>query len=262
MKYTAIIIDDEAMGAERLQLLLEKYCPEISILAVCLKPEQGIEMIRQKKPGIVFLDIEMPRISGFNLLEQVKDENFACIFTTAYDQYAINAIKHNALDYLLKPIDIPDLKSAVNKAKSKIDNGSNDLSQMVTKLIGSLDLKNETPKFSIPVGGELLFIKVDEVLYFEADSSYTHIYLDNTKKEKITTSKNLKTIEEGISNIPNIEQFFRIHNSYIINLKNVIKFNKGLYKKVVMKDGKELEVSRTKINELADKLEIFFPKLF
>jgi two-component system LytT family response regulator len=262
MKYTAIIIDDEAMGAERLQLLLERYCPEITILSVCLKPQLGIDMIKQKKPSIVFLDIEMPNMSGFNVLEQLTSENFECIFTTAYDQYAITAIKHNALDYLLKPIDITELQAAVSKAKTKIDNGNTNLSQMVTKLIGSMELKNESPKFSIPVGGELLFVKADEVLYFEADSSYTHIYLDNTKTAKITTSKNLKTIEEGIINIPNMDFFFRIHNSYIINIKNVIKFNKGLYKKVIMKDGKELEVSRSKISELSDKLEIFFPKLF
>ena len=263
MNYTAVIIDDEAMGAERLQLLLERYCPEVLILSVCLKPELGIEIIKQKKPTIVFLDIEMPNMSGFNVLERLTGENFECIFTTAYDQYAINAIKHNALDYLLKPIDINDLKSAVSKAKNKIDSGNTNLSQMVTKLMGSIGQKEESLKFSIPVGGELLFVKADEVLYFEADSSYTHIYLDdNNKTTKITTSKNLKTIEEGIINMPNMSHFFRIHNSYIINIKNVLKFNKGLYKKIIMKDGTELEVSRTKAVELTDKLEVFFPKLF
>ena len=257
MSYTAIIIDDEEMGAELLQLLLEKNCPEIDIISVCSKPELGIEMIKRLKPKIVFLDVEMPKISGFNLLEQVKNENFECIFTTAYDHYAIHAIKHNALDYLLKPIDVTELKSAVLKAKNKIDNGNTNLLQMVTKLVENMPLTGQNTKFSIPVGGEVFYVESEEVLYFEADSNYTNIYLDN-KDGKITSSKNLKKIEEGL----NIDFFFRIHNSYIINLKNVIKFKKGLTKKVIMKDGKDLEVSRAKLSELSEKLETLFPNLF
>jgi len=257
MSYTAIIIDDEEMGAELLQLLLEKNCPEIDIISVCSKPELGIEMIKRLKPKIVFLDVEMPKISGFNLLEQVKNENFECIFTTAYDHYAIHAIKHNALDYLLKPIDVTELKSAVLKAKNKIDNGNTNLLQMVTKLVENMPLTGQNTKFSIPVGGEVFYVESEEVLYFEADSNYTNIYLDN-KDGKITSSKNLKKIEEGL----NIDFFFRIHNSYIINLKNVTKFKKGLTKKVIMKDGKDLEVSRAKLNELSEKLETLFPNLF
>src|ERR1700744_2279000 len=217
MSYTAIIIDDEEMGAELLQILLEKNCPEIDIVSICSKPELGIEMIKRLKPKIVFLDVEMPKISGFNLLEQVKNENFECIFTTAYDHYAIHAIKHNALDYLLKPIDVTELKSAVLKAKNKIDNGNTNLLQMVTKLVENMPLTGQNTKFSIPVGGEVFYVESEEVLYFEADSNYTNIYLDN-KDGKITSSKNLKKIEEGL----NIDFFFRIHNSYIINLKNVI----------------------------------------
>jgi two-component system LytT family response regulator len=257
MKYTALIIDDEEMGAEVLQFLLEEHCPEISILSVCLKPEKGIEMIKQHKPQIVFLDIEMPNMSGFNLLKRVEDEKFECIFTTAYDKYGIHAVKHNALDYLLKPIEVEDLKQAVAKAKKKIDAGQTDLSQMIAKLIANTGQKNENTKLSIPMGGEVFYVNTDEVLYFEADSNYTQIYLDN-KKSKITSSKNLKKIEEGL----NVDFFFRIHNSYIINIKNVIKFNKGLNKTVVMKDGKELEVSRAKATELTDKLDFLFPKMF
>jgi len=261
MNYTALIIDDEAMGAERLQLLLEKHCPEITVLSVCTRPQLGIDMIREKKPQIVFLDIEMPNISGFNLLEQVKTENFECIFTTAYDQYAINAIKHNALDYLLKPVDVSELKQAVEKAKEKINksgNNNNNLSEIVTRLLSSMEQKNETHKFSLPVGGEVFFVKADDVLYFEADGNYTHIYLDDGKKSKITSSKNLKRIEETI----HLENFLRIHNSHVINVKNVVKFSKGISKMVIMKDGRELSVSKAKTNELVQKLELFFPKLF
>lgn len=257
MNYTAIIIDDEIMGAERLQILIEKHCSEISILSVCLKPEIAIEIIKKKKPNIIFLDIEMPNISGFNLLEQVRAEKFQCIFTTAYNQYAIDAIRQNALDYLLKPIDVNDLKSAIEKAKEKIDNDRDSLSQATTKLIDYMT-KKKNSTFSIPVGGEVYFVDADEVQYFEADGNYTHIYMDDIKKNKITSSKNLKKIEESI----NLDNFIRIHNSYIINVKNVIKYNKGLAKTVIMKNGKQLNVSKVKSNELIEKLDMFFPKLF
>ena len=256
MNYTTIIIDDEPMGAETLRILLEKNCPEIKPVYTCCSPSQGIELIKQQKPAIVFLDIEMPVMNGFDVLNALKDEDFQCIFTTSYHQYALEAIKHNALDYLLKPVSESELKKALEKAKKRIDTGDDKFTKAIHNLLNNLQNQQQQNKFSISVGGEVFFVDLDEVLYFEADANYTNIYINN--KNKIMSSKNLKKIEEGI----NMNDFMRIHNSYIINLKNVTRFNKGLTKKVIMKDGRELEISRSKINELVGRLEILFPNLF
>ena len=264
MNYKAIIIDDEDMGAELLQLLLEKHCPEINIVSVCTKPELGIEMIKKKKPSIVFLDIEMPKISGFNLLEQVKDENFECIFTTAYDQYAIKAIKHNALDYLLKPIAIQDLKLAVEKAKNKIDNGYTNLSQLVTKLFDGMGLANN--KFSLSINSdekpenvsdkrriaisalnEIIYVELGNIIRLESDSNYTNIFLVGNKK--ITSSKLLKDYENILST-----NFFRSHKSFIVNLDYIEKYVKADGGYIVMVDNVQIPVSREKRQTLVNIL--------
>lgn len=254
MNYTAIIIDDESMGAELLQLLLEKHCPEIDVISVCTKPELGIDMIKKKKPNIVFLDVEMPNVSGFNILEQVKDENFECIFTTAYDQYAIKAIKHNALDYLLKPIAIQELKLAVEKAKNKINNGFTNVSQLVTKLVDGMgfannkfsvhsDEKTENPsnKRKIAISGlnEIIYVDMGNIIRLESDAGYTNIFLAGDKK--ITSPKLLKDYENILNS-----SFFRTHKSFIINLDYVEKYVKTEGGYIVMADNVQIPVSREK----------------
>jgi two-component system LytT family response regulator len=253
--YTAIIIDDEDIGGEALCILLNKYCPEINVLAISNSAVEGVQMVKKLQPQMLFLDIEIPEFNGFEVLKQLKSESFEFIFTTAHEDYLMNAIKVNALDYLLKPIGKEELIFAVDKAKTRIDKGSYNVNKIINSLAKILPAPVQD-KFSIVVGGEVFFVNLNEVIYFEADSNYTHIYLIGGKK--ITTSKTLKKIEESILH----SDFLRIHNSYIINIKNVIKYNKGLVKRVVMKNGIELEVSRAKVNQLVDRLKSSFPQLF
>ncbi len=253
--YSAIIIDDEEIGGETLRILLNKFCPEVDIVAISSSPAEGIELVQRLKPQLLFLDIEMPELNGFDILKQLTNESFELIFTTAHENYLMDAIRINALDYLLKPIEKEELIYAVDKAKARIKNGSGDIYKIIDALSKTLPAQSHD-KFSIAVGGEIFFVNLHEVVYFEADSNYTHIYLVGGKK--ITAAKTLKSIEERIG----FGDFFRIHNSYIVNIKNVIKYNKGITKTVVMQNGKELEVSRAKVADLIRKLENSFPQLF
>ncbi len=256
MTYAAIIIDDEAMGAETIRLLLEKESPEIHPVFVCTSALKGIEAIKQERPSLVFIDIEMPVMNGFDVLNALPERNFECIFITSYSHYALEAFKHNAIDYILKPVSQLELRLAVEKAKKRLNAGDAKMMLAIQDMLQSMKSQNEKNKFAIQAGGEVIFADLNEILYFEADVNYTNIVID--KRRKIVSSKNLKKIEEGITS----SDFMRIHNSYIINLNNVIQFHKGISKKVIMKDGRELEVSRTKTNELVQRLEKIFPNLF
>lgn len=239
---TAIIIDDETSSRNTLRQKLHNHCPEVTIIAECENAEEGIENIEQKKPDIVFLDVEMPRMNGFTMLQHLKNKNFEVIFITAYDHYAIKAIKISALDYLVKPVEVEDLKTAVEKAiqKRKQSPGNNRVELLLQNI---LDEKKEHQRIAISSMEGLQFVVTDDIIYMEANSNYTIFFL--TGNRKITATKTLKDFEELLP----ASIFIRIHHSYLINKNGVEKYIKGDGGQVLMKNGVTLDVARRKKEE-------------
>jgi len=236
---TAVLIDDESSSRNSLRQKLVTHCPDITIVAECESGEDGIKAIQSHDPDIVFLDVEMPRMNGFVMLQQLEQRSFELIFTTAYDHYAISAIRFSALDYLVKPIEIKTLKEAVERAKEKIQT---DLpNQRIETLLHNLiDEKNLHNRIAIPSLEGLQFIDITDIIYLEAESNYSFIYLQNATR--ITVSKTLKDFEELLPS----HTFIRIHHSYIINKNHVRKYLKGEGGQVLMSNGKLLDVARRK----------------
>lgn len=239
---TAIIIDDETSSRNSLRQKLTKHCPEITITGECENGEEGVKDIEQKNPDIIFLDVEMPRMNGFTMLKQLTNKNFEVVFITAYDHYAIRAIKFSALDYLVKPIEIGSLKAAVEKAvqKRKISSGNERLELLLQNLMNH---KNELQRIAIPSVEGLQFVETANIIYLEASSNYTCFYLTNNTK--ITVAKTLKDFEDLLPG----SVFIRIHNSFIVNKNQVEKYINGKGGQVVMKNGAVLDVARRKKEE-------------
>lgn len=238
----AIIIDDESSSRNALRQKLSQHCGDINIINECENGEMGIAAIEELKPDIVFLDVEMPRMNGFVMLQNLKNRDFEIIFTTAYDHYAIKAIRFSALDYLVKPIEVSELRSAVERAKEKRLKNLPD-KRIENLLFNIAEEKEIQSRIAIPSLEGLLFINVSDILYLEAESNYTYIFLKNGKK--ITVSKTLKDFEELLPS----SIFIRIHHSYIINKKCIQKYIRGEGGQVVMENGKILDVSRRKKEE-------------
>lgn len=237
----AIIIDDEKNGRNTLNYLINAYCEEkVRIVAMAENVNEGIEAIKLYSPDIVFLDVQMKKETGFDLLEKIGKIEFSIIFTTAYDQYALNAIKYSAVDYLLKPIDVNELNEAIDKVinLTKDDN----LTENQKKV------SSDNLKIAISSSNELSFIPISSILYCCAEKSYTYFYLNDGKK--IVSTKNLKFYEDLLSS----HNFMRIHNSNLINLKHVEKYNKGEGGSVIMSNGYELDVSKRKKTEFLNKI--------
>src|SRR5688572_26299252 len=201
----SIIVDDESKSRESLRILIEDFCDNVKVCALCQNVDEGIKAIQEHKPEVVFLDIQMQRETGFDLLTKIKTIDFEVIFTTAYSEYAIKAFKFSAIDYLLKPIDIEELKGALSKVEKKL-NGS--FAQRLEHLMQNL--KPATPqnfKLALPTSDGLVFIKIDDILYCEASSNYTEIFCADGKKYIV--SRTLKEYEDILVD----HNFFRIHNS-------------------------------------------------
>jgi len=235
----AIIIDDERNSRNALRQKLLNHCTNVMIIAECENGEEGIENIEKKKPDIVFLDVEMPRMNGFTMLQQLKNKNFEVIFVTAYDHYAIKAIRYSALDYLVKPVEIDDLKNAINRVIEKMN---------ITKPNARLELllenivsdKTKFTRIAIPTVQGLQFIKIEHIISLEASANYTKFHLCNNIK--YTVSKTLKEFEDMLPS----DIFIRIHNSHIINKNYVEKYIRGDGGQVVLSNGSVLDISKRK----------------
>ncbi|MES1215343.1 MAG: LytTR family DNA-binding domain-containing protein [Bacteroidota bacterium] len=236
---TAILVDDEAHCLDTLSILIKDYCPEVDILEQCSSAKKALRSIEKNQPSLVFLDIEMPVMNGFELLEQFKEINFSVIFTTSYDQYAIKAIRFSALDYLLKPIDPKELMIAVRKAET---HKSPPTSEQLKMLMDQLHHKeNGFTKIAVPTAEGFELIPADTVIRCEADDNYTHLFLKN--KNKITACRTLKEMEEQLDDF---KYFVRVHHSYLVNLNEVSKYIRGEGGYLVMSDGTTVNVSRSR----------------
>ncbi len=243
---TAVLIDDEKNALEVLEMKLKEFCNDVTIVSCCDSGAKGIEAILTHHPDIVFLDIEMPHQNGFDVLNETRLLDYDVIFTTAYDKFAIKAFKFSAVDYLLKPIDIVELRLAVEKVikKNKHINLNEKIKILFSQLQGTD--KKLTTKIALSVGDGIQLMEPDEIVRCESDSNYTYIFLSNGKK--ITVAKTLKEVEENIAGSP----FFRIHQSHLININHVAKFIKGDGAYVVMKDGTSIAISRNKKDAFMD----------
>ena len=244
---TATIVDDEPYSCEALVTLLERYCPDVKVLDICYSAASALVSIKEQNPQILFLDIEMPHMNGFELLEKLPEINFELIFTTSYDQYAIKAIRFSALDYLLKPIDQEELKKAVQKA---INSMKHPLPQQIEILLQKLNHPTiPVNKIAIPTVEGLQMIFVESIISCSSDSNYTILLLKN--KQKMIASRTLKEMEEMLEEY----SFTRVHHSHLINLNEVEKYVKGEGGYLVMSDGSTVDVSRSKKEMLLKKLQ-------
>jgi two-component system LytT family response regulator len=242
----AIIVDDEPDCCESLATLLERYCPEVKILDICYSADAAFQSIKEQNPQILFLDIEMPFMNGFQLLEKLGDINFELIFTTSYDQYAIKAIRFSALEYLLKPIDLDELQQAVKKAVQRnLYPHPQQLEILLEKLKHPTVLFN---KVAIPTLEGFQFVLAESIIKCEAENNYTFLFLKD--KRKLIASRNLRDIEEMLEDY----SFIRVHNSYLVNINEVEKYVKGEGGYLVMSDGSIVNVARSRKELLIKKI--------
>ena len=243
----ALIVDDEPKARENLQILLHDFVEGVEVAALCENISESIEAVKLHSPDVVFLDIQLQRETGFDLLTRLNDINFEVIFTTAYTEYAIKAFKFSAIDYLLKPIDIDELKKSVAKVEKRLNHN---MTGRLTQLVQNLKQgSNENYKIALPTLDGLVFVKISDILYCEASSNYTQIF---TTDEKYLVSKTLKEYDDLLSD----HNFFRIHNSYLININSIKKYVKGEGGYVVLNNDTSLDVSKRKKEAFLNKIGI------
>jgi two-component system, LytTR family, response regulator len=240
-KIRGILIDDELNSLQNLQQKLEGFCPDIEIVAISQKPEEGILLIRQHQPDVVFLDIEMPRMSGFRMLEELGEYDFDIIFTTAYNHYSIDAIRISAFDYLVKPIGIEELQQAVERLSKMRHKQTKEKIDILKKSLS--DNKTQEDKIAISTSEGIEFIPIKNIIHIESKSNYSKLYL--TENKSIVVSKILKDFEEML--LP--YNFYRIHNSHLINLNYIQKYVRGQGGHVMLQDGTLIDISRRKKEE-------------
>ncbi len=235
----SVIIDDEEDARKSLQLTLDRYCPSIEVVAQCTTPEEGMLAIEQHCPDLIFLDIQMPGMTGFDLLKQLDDINFAVIFVTSYDQYAIKAIKFSALDYLLKPVDVDDLLAAIDRLRSEKNNRYRK-DQYSTIFKNTRNPTRPFERLAVPTMDGLLFLQTADIIYCQAEGNYSTIY--QVGKQKTLVSRTLKDFEMLLGD----NGFCRVHHSHLINLGHVNKYVKGEGGYVELTDGYHVDISRRK----------------
>lgn len=246
---TALIVDDEANSRNVLKKLLQAEHGVITIVDVAADVDEAFMKIQAYKPQLVFLDIQMPKSNGFNLLKKFVSLPFEVIFVTSYDKYAINAIKFSALDYLLKPIELDDLKIAVAKAIKAIEHKENK-DALVINLLHSLESDTIDKKMAVHANDKVIMISEFNICYIEGDRRYCNIYTSDA--ERYVVAKYLQDFEEYFGEK---SAFIRINKSFIVNAKHIKQYNKGEPFVIEMNDGKSLEVSRRKKPDVLSKLK-------
>jgi two-component system LytT family response regulator len=242
-----VLVDDERDSIRVLQKLLEKYCPQIDVVGTAEGVETALAVIQATRPDLLFLDIEMTQGNAFDLLNQLRPLTFQVVFVTAFDNYAIRAFKYSAVDYLLKPVDIDELVSAVDRVAERSQQ-KNIMGQMQIFLDNMGTFNLATQKMAVPTVDGLIFINLKEVVRLEAKSSYTQILLENG--EIVTATRTIRDYEDILPEA----LFCRIHNSHIINLQKIEKYHKGRGGYVILEDGSEIEVASRRRQEFLRRL--------
>lgn len=244
----AILIDDEMTSLQNLKQKLEEFCKQVTVVAATQKPEEAISLIRNLKPDVLFLDIEMPKMSGFRMLEELGDYNAEIIFTTAYNHYAVDAMRISAFDYLVKPVAIEELENAVNRlAEKKTMHTQERLHVLKDSMNGA---KSQENKIAVPVSDGFEFMVIKNILRIESSSSYSRIFFVDGKSTLVT--KLLKDFEDILTPY----HFFRVHNSHLINLNYIKKYLRGVGGQVLMDNGDLIDVSRRKKEEFISMISI------
>ncbi len=241
----AVIVDDEPKAIQSLIWELSNFSKEIEVIASFTNPNEALDYLEKHTPDCLFLDVQMPTIGGFQFLEQLKNKDFAVVITTAYDEYAIKALKHEAIDYLLKPIDSDDLRESIEKIKKHSDRTIN--SVKLERMLSNFNSQFDKKRITINTDGKLLFLDVDDIIYVESDGNYSTLFLQDQKK--IVLTKKLKEVDAILPE----HYFFRIHNSYIINLNKIKAFikNEGY---VIMDSEHKIPVARQRKSDFLEKL--------
>jgi len=242
-----LIIDDNPNAQEFLEELLKIYCKDLQLLGKANNIVEGEKLIKTLQPELVFLDVEMPQGTGFELLQKLGNTNFKVIFTTAHEKYALKAIKYSALDYLLKPIDANELVEAVNKAKEE---KLTEVSQLQIKtLLKNLDAPPaHTQKIILRDKYGMQITAIQDIIHLEADNNYTKFFIQN--QAPILVSKSLKEYEQLLPK----EQFFRCHKSHLVNLEHLLRYDKKDDDILIMKNGNKVPISRRKLDILIRKM--------
>lgn len=247
-----LIIDDEFFARENLKMLLQEFAGDkIEIIGEAGSVNEALPLTEEKKPDLVFLDIMMPEADGFAYLEQVKNRNFQVVFTTAFREYAVKAIKENALDYLEKPIDINELVNVVNKAaKNKSEKHGSFDEDKINKVLNEIALHSNFDKTIVPTRDGFVILRNNEIIRLEADENYTTLFCNNGKK--YVSSRNIKSFEEKLDS----RMFMRIHKSHIVNMAFHLKeFNRTEGNILILSNGDQVPVSRRKLQEFLERLQ-------
>ncbi|GLU54406.1 LytR/AlgR family response regulator transcription factor [Dyadobacter frigoris] len=241
----AVIIDDEPDCVKLLALQLKMYCPQVQVVAECTESHEGLGKITELHPDIVFLDIEMPQMNGFQLLEKIGHINFSLVFVTAYDQFAVKAFRFSALDYLLKPIDGKDLKVAVEKAENRKWPDKQQLNLLKHQLHGSE--KSLPEKIALPFQNGVTFVEIKNVIYCESDNNYTRFNMLDGHQH--TVAKTLGDIQEVLEE----RNFLRVHRQYLVNLDHIKKYVRGDGNYLILSTNKNIPVARNQKDRLIEK---------
>ena len=247
MKIKSIIVDDESKSRNNLKQLLLEYCPAVEVIAEADSAANALILIAEHQPDLLFLDIEMGELSGFDLLKLLNGkQTFELIFVTAYDNYGIQAVKACAIDYLLKPINILELSNAVDQAIKQI--GPKRKNERLKELVANIDRKDDEQKIAVPLADKIEFIAVSKIVRLEAEGNYTHFYLDGQKHYLVC--KTLKEYQELLES----HQFIRSHQSHLINYRKIAAYIKTDGGYIAMEDGSRVPISRQKREEVLAKI--------
>lgn len=241
----AVIIDDEPDCVRLLALQLKMYCPQVEVVAACSDSDEGLQKIKVLLPDIVFLDIEMPVMNGFQLIEKLGAIHFSLVFVTAYDMFAVKAFRFSALDYLLKPIDGKDLKAAVEKAQLRSWPGKQQLSLLKQQLQGGV--KALPDKIALPYQNGVTFAEIKQVVYCESENNYTRFHMEDGHTSMV--AKTLGDIQEVLEE----RNFLRVHRQYLVNLDHIKKYVRGEGNYLILSNDQHIPVARNQKERLMER---------
>jgi len=248
---TALHIEDEPRNVELLKELVQQHCREINLVGNAQNVPDAVQLIKNIRPQLLYLDIELNKGNAFELLDQLKEERntFHVVFITAFNEYATMAFRHNAIDYLLKPISIKELKEATDRAVDRIKKAA--ANDTIFEVLRELKNNSASQKLGLPVSDGVVFVHTEEIVKCEARGSYTIVYLNN--KKNVTCAKTLKELEELLTS----QNFVRVHNSWIVNTRYLKKYYRGKNSYIEMEDGSTVTISLRKKGDLLSFLKDF-----